>query len=60
MLRRLREGAKGEDVRRWQAFLKQANFDPGALDGDFGPRTGRRPRTISRPTDLLRTVIVNS
>jgi peptidoglycan hydrolase-like protein with peptidoglycan-binding domain len=39
MLRRLQDGAKGEDVRRWQAFLKQASFDPGNLDGDFGSQT---------------------
>ena len=39
MLRRLRAGATGDDVRRWQAFLKQVGFDPGALDGDFGART---------------------
>jgi hypothetical protein len=39
MLRRLQAGATGDDVRRWQAFLRQVGFDSGVLDGDFGLRT---------------------
>ena len=35
----LTEGSTGDAVRRLQAALKSAGFDPGTTDGDFGPRT---------------------
>lgn len=37
--RTLRRGAKGEDVRQLQVMLRDAGFDPGPVDGDFGPGT---------------------
>ena len=33
------EGAKGERVRSLQKALKDRGFDPGDIDGDFGPAT---------------------
>ncbi|MFH1807224.1 MAG: peptidoglycan-binding protein [Pseudomonadota bacterium] len=35
----LRQGAKGAAVKTLQQKLKNAGFNPGAVDGDFGPRT---------------------
>ncbi len=35
----LREGSRGEDVRRLQTQLKSAGFDVGAIDAIFGPKT---------------------
>lgn len=35
----LREGASGDEVKRLQERLKQLNFNPGQVDGDFGPAT---------------------
>ncbi|WP_158845755.1 caspase family protein [Saccharothrix deserti] len=37
--RTLTRGSQGEDVRRLQLVLKQANYDPGQADGIFGERT---------------------
>lgn len=33
------EGAKGERVKALQQALKDRGFDPGEIDGDFGPAT---------------------
>jgi peptidoglycan hydrolase-like protein with peptidoglycan-binding domain len=35
----LARGSRGADVRQLQAQLKRAGFDPGPLDGKFGPLT---------------------
>lgn len=35
----LKEGATGADVTALQTNLKQSGFDPGAIDGNFGPGT---------------------
>ncbi|WP_255301656.1 peptidoglycan-binding protein [Bacillus sp. AFS040349] len=35
----LRRGSEGEGVRQVQRALKQINFDPGQIDGIYGPRT---------------------
>lgn len=39
--RTLREGSRGDDVRKWQQFLLTAGFDPQGIDGIFGPKTRR-------------------
>jgi peptidoglycan hydrolase-like protein with peptidoglycan-binding domain len=33
----LQDGSKGTDVKKLQEALKQRGFNPGAVDGDFGP-----------------------
>jgi peptidoglycan hydrolase-like protein with peptidoglycan-binding domain len=38
-MRVLKLGVSGEDVRKWQEFLKQRNFYRGSIDGQFGPET---------------------
>jgi peptidoglycan L-alanyl-D-glutamate endopeptidase CwlK len=35
----LREGSTGEQVVELQTRLKELGFDPGVVDGDFGPKT---------------------
>ncbi|EDL65233.1 N-acetylmuramoyl-L-alanine amidase, family 2 [Bacillus sp. SG-1] len=35
----LQEGDEGNGVRQLQRALKQINFDPGEIDGIFGPKT---------------------
>lgn len=50
--RTLRLGDKGEDVRRLQELLKQAEFDPGPIDGDFGPKTLSAVLAFQRSTGL--------
>lgn len=40
----LRQGSRGEDVRFLQERLKDLGYDPGPVDGIFGPRTGQAVR----------------
>ena len=35
----LRQGSSGEPVRQLQEALRELGHDPGAVDGEFGPRT---------------------
>jgi peptidoglycan hydrolase-like protein with peptidoglycan-binding domain len=35
----LQEGATGGNVKRLQSLLASAGFNPGGVDGDFGPQT---------------------
>lgn len=35
----LKEGSTGDQVLQLQSKLKSLGFDPGAVDGDFGPQT---------------------
>lgn len=44
----LRRGMHGEPVRALQNRLKQLGFDPGPLDGDFGPKTAAAVRAFQR------------
>jgi hypothetical protein len=37
--RLLRRGDRGDDVQELQRLLQQAGYDPGAIDGIFGPKT---------------------
>ncbi|HMU64829.1 MAG TPA: peptidoglycan-binding domain-containing protein, partial [Nitrosomonas sp.] len=36
---RYKEGDSGKDIKRIQTALKDKGFNPGALDGEFGPGT---------------------
>ncbi len=37
--RKLKAGAKGDDVKELQRRLKALNYDPGKVDGKYGPST---------------------
>jgi putative chitinase len=49
----LKEGSAGADVRKLQEILKQRGFNPGAIDGDFGPATKAAVIAYQRSEGLL-------
>lgn len=48
----LREGSSGDQVIELQTRLKELGFDPGIVDGDFGPRTTSAVRDFQRSRGL--------
>ncbi len=52
MARTLRRGHSGDDVRTLQQQLHAAGFDPGAIDGIFGPATERAVRAFQQSRGL--------
>lgn len=48
----LRRGSRGEWVRKAQRILADANFDPGPIDGIFGPLTETAVREFQRSKGL--------
>jgi immune inhibitor A len=54
----LRRGSKGSDVRRLQQALVNLAFDPGTVDGDFGPRTEKAVRAYQTSRGLVGDGIV--
>ncbi len=49
----LRSGSAGLRVRLLQQALADAGFDPGAIDGDFGPHTEAAVQNFQASEDLL-------
>jgi peptidoglycan L-alanyl-D-glutamate endopeptidase CwlK len=49
----LQEGSSGADVKRLQEKLKQRGFNPGMVDGDFGPATKAAVIAFQRSEGLL-------
>ena len=49
----LKRGAKGQRVRELQQTLKSKGFDPGDIDGDFGPATEAAVRAFQASEGLL-------
>ena len=43
----------GEEVKKLQTRLKQRGFNPGAVDGDFGPATTAAVIAFQRSEGLL-------
>ncbi|MDX2010190.1 MAG: peptidoglycan-binding protein [Myxococcaceae bacterium] len=52
MTRMLRRRHQGEDVKQLQQKLKDAGFDPGDIDGKFGPRTEAALRAFQQANGL--------
>ena len=48
----IRQGSKGAAVTLLQQKLKGAGFNPGAVDGDFGPGTAAAVRSFQRAKGL--------
>jgi putative chitinase len=48
----LREGSTGDQVIELQTRLKELGFDPGVVDGDFGPKTTAAVRDFQRSKGL--------
>ncbi|MBM7662365.1 peptidoglycan hydrolase-like protein with peptidoglycan-binding domain [Bacillus mesophilus] len=51
----LRSGDEGTGVRQLQRVLKQVNFDPGAIDGIYGPKTADAVRRFQSMYAALAT-----
>jgi hypothetical protein len=49
----LRVGSKGEDVEKWQYFLRGVGIYFGEVDGGFGPRTKEATQEFQRRHALL-------
>ncbi len=49
----LRRGSTGPKVRELQTLLRNQGFDPGPIDGDFGPRTEAAVRNFQRSKGLV-------
>ncbi|HCF62627.1 MAG TPA: hypothetical protein DFS52_32145 [Myxococcales bacterium] len=49
----LKKGSRGSSVSDLQRLLKQAGFDPGPVDGAFGPRTREAVLAFQRNRGLL-------
>lgn len=54
----LRKGSKGEAVTRLQRGLRQLAYDPGAIDGIFGPSTERAVSEFQANNGLVADGIV--
>jgi peptidoglycan hydrolase-like protein with peptidoglycan-binding domain len=54
----LKEGRKGYAVRRLQAQLEKMGFDPGPIDGAFGPKTAAAVRAFQRKEGIAVDAIV--
>lgn len=49
----LKRGVSGIEVRRLQEKLKEHGFDPGEIDGKFGPATDAAVRAFQASHGLL-------
>src|SRR5438093_1493392 len=54
----LKEGATGPEVTKLQEKLKTLGFDPGSVDGEFGPATEAAVIAFQRSEGLLADGIV--
>ncbi len=54
----LKEGSSGPQVKRLQRRLKKFNFNPGLVDGDFGPATRAAVIAFQKSEGLLPDGIV--
>lgn len=50
--RTVKNGSSGQEVRMLQEKLKQAGFDPGPVDGVFGPKTQAAVQDFQRKKEL--------
>ena len=49
----LKKGASGASVSEMQQLLKNAGFDPGAIDGKFGPNTEKALKAFQKAMGLV-------
>lgn len=52
-MKTLRRGARGSEVKSWQAFLLGQQFPVGVIDGIFGPKTDAQTREFQRAQGLV-------
>jgi peptidoglycan hydrolase-like protein with peptidoglycan-binding domain len=48
----LKKGSKGEAVKRLQQSLYQLGYDPGTVDGIFGPKTESAVKAFQRSAGI--------
>ena len=58
LIRTLRRGDKGDDVRSVQLALARAGNSPGSIDGDFGKKTEEATRKFQKSRGLTQDGIV--
>jgi len=58
--RTIRRGSKGDDVRRWQAFLLMDGYRIGLADGNFGRKTETATKQFQSKKGLKADGIVGS
>ena len=49
----LRDGSEGKDVEDLQRRLKAAGYDPGDVDGEYGPNTEAAVRALQKDAGIL-------
>ncbi len=49
----LRNGDEGKDVEDLQRRLKAAGYDPGEIDGEYGPNTASAVKALQKDADIL-------
>ncbi|MCB9641621.1 MAG: peptidoglycan-binding protein [Myxococcales bacterium] len=54
----LRSGAKGANVTKLQQRLKELGYDPGPIDGSFGPKTDAAVKAFQRKSGLSQDGVV--
>ncbi|MBM3235922.1 peptidoglycan-binding protein [Candidatus Poribacteria bacterium] len=58
IIRNLKRDIEGEDVKRLQEELKALGYDPGPIDGKFGPRTEEAVKKFQKDKGLKEDGIV--
>lgn len=56
----IKKGSKGTIVEAWQSFLRDAGYNVGTVDGDFGNNTDRETRNYQKKNGLPGNGIVDN
>ncbi len=56
----LRRGSKGDPVKSLQETLKQVGYDPGPIDGSFGPKTEAAVKAVQQKNRMVVDGIVGT
>ena len=49
----LKNGSEGKDVKDLQRRLKAVGYDPGEIDGEYGPNTEAAVKALQKDADIL-------
>ena len=49
----LKNGSEGKDVEDLQRRLKAVGYDPGEIDGEYGPNTAAAVKALQKDADIL-------